>query len=304
VNIIDELIGHSDRERFWQQTWTHKPAHFPGAAVGLRQYLDRDDLPAIAAAGFEEGFPRVMVDEHGRMHHGKFQAVADAVKEPETTVSDLIDVCDGATLVVNGVARMHEGIAKLQRALFTAFEEHITINGYYSPPSGTAGLGLHFDRWDIFAVHLRGAKRWRIYPPTQVDPVQATFKEKPTPDEDEPLFEGIVRGGDVMYIPRGFWHLVEPTDEECLHLTLGVHVKKGIDVAQWLFNETSKADSMRRNMPLTCFPGGAKQQLDAVAEAVEEVRAMINDDAAVKNFLRYRFMHEHELTWSFKFSAL
>ena len=43
--------------------------------------------------------------------------------------------------------------------------------------------------------------------------------EKP----DTPLWEGMLEDGDLLYIPRGWWHVATPLDEPTLHLTVGVN---------------------------------------------------------------------------------
>ena len=124
------------------------------------------------------------------------------------------------------------------------------------------GFGVipHFDAQDNFIVHLRGEKRWRIAPNTTVpDPVTngtvdvAGVNESLSPNylnaaqaqahygvtnwpKDMPANCEVVdmKPGSVMYLPRGYWHAVETTASESLHITIVCAIPTRVDVVRKL----------------------------------------------------------------------
>ena len=92
--------------------------------------------------------------------------------------------------------------------------------------AGTFTQG-HFDSKDNFAYQIIGRKRWKIYPPSDYDKLYFTKAEgklewsaalniKSKPDLDKyPLLadtkplEFTLSEGEVLYLPRGWTHVVE-----------------------------------------------------------------------------------------------
>ena len=87
----------------------------------------------------------------------------------------------------------------------------------------SAGTSYHFDALENFTIQLRGHKRWHIAPNRYVtSPMVNWFAGQPVPAELElhahrPLPKSVrgrkyvvdLRPGDVLYIPRGYWHSTE-----------------------------------------------------------------------------------------------
>jgi ribosomal protein L16 Arg81 hydroxylase len=65
----------------------------------------------------------------------------------------------------------------------------------------------------------------------------------------EVLWEGLLDDGDLLYIPRGWWHVATPLDEPTLHLTVGVNNLTGADFLSWLANRVKAAEVVRQDLP-------------------------------------------------------
>lgn len=125
-------------------------------------------------------------------------------------IDDLIDVdavhrelADGATIVLQGVHRSWEPVARFCRSLEHELTHPVQANAYLTPPSAQ-GFALHRDAHDVFAVQTYGAKRWIVDPP------------------DGPRWELDLLPGDVLYLPAGTPHAAQTTGHPSLHLTIGV----------------------------------------------------------------------------------
>ncbi|WP_204265387.1 JmjC domain-containing protein, partial [Enterobacter hormaechei] len=79
---------------------------------------------------------------------------------------------------------------------------------------------------EVFAIHCVGEKRWRIYAnraenplaPLEGDDAQARIDAAKGPV----LMDVTLRPGDVLYIPRGYFHDALASSAESLHLTIGI----------------------------------------------------------------------------------
>lgn len=97
-----------------------------------------------------------------------------------------------------------------------------TIKAGAIATTGDGGaLRYHYDEDDLFIVQLEGSKRWRIHGPPVANPV-AGMDAKPAP-RDEPVFDEILRPGDTLFLPAGYWH--QCSNERELSLHLGIFFK-------------------------------------------------------------------------------
>jgi len=144
----------------------------------------------------------------------------------------------GATLVLNRVDEKDTQIGALCKALsdFTGLK---TVANGYAAFGGDGTFGKHWDTHDVFAVQLLGRKRWQVFTPTFELPLPAQKSKNFKSDcPGEPIFDQILEPGDLLYIPRGWWHEASPIpDQETFHIAAGVHTAKTIDYLAWLTDQ-------------------------------------------------------------------
>jgi hypothetical protein len=153
----------------------------------------------------------------------------------------------GATLVLDAADELFEPLRELAESLEYHFHEHIQINAYAGWQT-TRGFDLHFDDHDVFILQVTGRKHWSVYGMTKPYPLaqDRATSEKP---EGEPVWEEMLEDGDLLYIPRGWWHVAVPQAEPTLHLTVGVHNRTGIDLLRWLVNRMIRSAAFRQDLP-------------------------------------------------------
>jgi ribosomal protein L16 Arg81 hydroxylase len=153
----------------------------------------------------------------------------------------------GATLVLDAVDELYEPLEELAEGLERSFHEHIQINAYAGWRT-SRGFDLHWDDHDVFILQVAGRKRWSIYGMTRASPLMRDVltAQKPT---GAPLWEGTLEDGDLLYIPRGWWHVARPLDEPTLHLTVGIHNRTGLDLLGWLRERLREREDFRRDLP-------------------------------------------------------
>jgi hypothetical protein len=187
---------------------------------------------------------------------------------------------DGATLVLDAADELHAPLTALAADLELALREHIQIN-LYAGWRTSHGFDLHWDDHDVFILQVAGKKRWRVYAETRAHPIANDIEPAPKPT-DEPLWEETLEDGDLLYIPRGWWHVAFPLDEPTLHLTVGVHKRSGLDLLRWIGDGLRASETFRRDLPRDASP--VEQ-----AAHVEQLRREIVerfDREALTNFFR------------------
>jgi ribosomal protein L16 Arg81 hydroxylase len=111
------------------------------------------------------------------------------------------------------------------------------------------GLDRHWDSHDVFVVQLEGKKRWRLYGFTEKYP----FRIGPGKNENitnEIQWEGDLMPGDVLYLPRGYWHEAQAYDQSCMHLSIGMFNPKATDYLNWLSTQLIELEFFRKDIPL------------------------------------------------------
>jgi hypothetical protein len=167
---------------------------------------------------------------------------------PRLKPSELLaQLRSGATLVLDAVDELTEPTEALAAALEHQFRESVQINCYAGFRT-THGFDLHFDRHDVFILQAAGRKRWRVYGETRPHPIGDDIEKAERP-AGPPLWEGVLEDGDLLYMPRGFWHVAEPLDEPTLHLTVGVHKRTGLDFMKWLTERLRASADFRADLP-------------------------------------------------------
>lgn len=141
----------------------------------------------------------------------------------------------GATLVMDRIDRKSAPISALCTHLSELIGEKTVANGY-AAFGGNGSFGCHWDTHDVFAVQLIGRKHWRVFRPTFELPLKTQSSMSSGHQcPSEPVFDDYLEAGDVLYMPRGWWHEAIPLDGQAtFHVAVGVHTAKIDDYFQWL----------------------------------------------------------------------
>ncbi|MFJ6520999.1 cupin domain-containing protein [Streptomyces filamentosus] len=248
--------------------------------------LSWNDVNEIVGRGRLEP-PRLRLHRDGEMIH--WQSYAGPVTTRRSTMWQRIQpsrlhqqLRDGASLVLDAVDELHAPVETLATALESIFRSHVQVNMYASWTS-QEGFGTHWDDHDVVVFQVEGAKRWRIYGPTRVDPLYRDLEAPATP-EGEPLAEIMLRAGDVLYLPRGWWHAVAATEGRSLHLTCGLQTTTGADLLAWLSERLRGSETVRAHLPVFGTPQQQTDYLDVLREEV----AVALDHGVIAEYLAAR----------------
>lgn len=126
----------------------------------------------------------------------------------------------GASVIVAELNPHVPALETLCAAIRERTAETIVAGAIATTGDGGA-LRYHYDEDDLFIVQLEGSKRWRIYGPPVAYPV-AGMAANPAPTS-EPVFDDVLKPGDTLFLPAGYWH--QCSNERDLSLHLGIFFK-------------------------------------------------------------------------------
>ena len=182
----------------------------------------------------------------------------------------------GDTVVLQGLHHTNPHLARLANNLALALDHPVQVNAYLSPASAR-GLDLHFDFHDVFVVQLGGSKRWRVWAPLPrtTDPVKGQHSiAAPRLDElGDPLLDLTLEAGDCLYLPRGYPHAAETTDQPSDHLTIGLVAVTWQRVLRKAIDAEVAAGRLTASLPVGLLEPGASApsaiELDGLRRAVD-----------------------------------
>jgi hypothetical protein len=139
------------------------------------------------------------------------------------------------------------------------------------------------DPQDTMILQVSGHKYWRVYRPTRSHPFYPSIDdfEMVTQPTEAPVWDGNLEDGDMLYIPRGWWHVAAPLDEPSLHLTVTIVPPNGVDLLQWFTRQLTRQTEVRMNVPNLASVADRKQYVSRLRELLVE---FCRDDI-LENFL-------------------
>jgi lysine-specific demethylase/histidyl-hydroxylase NO66 len=132
----------------------------------------------------------------------------------------------GASAICGDVQELIPGVKALSRDLSSTFAGAVGANVYCSF-GGVHAFETHFDPHHVFAVQVEGEKIWNLYTnraDSPVDlPTDRVEAQRWFAQTRGPLMQEVhMRPGDVLYLPRGWYHDARTVEGASLHVTLSV----------------------------------------------------------------------------------
>lgn len=270
----------------------------PDTATGFGDLFSLDAVDdLLARRGLRTPFLRVakqgtVVDsKHFTGDGGVGAEVTDQVRDDR--IAGLF--ADGHTVVLQGVHRTWDPVARLATGLNADLGHPVQVNAYITPPSST-GFSAHYDVHDVFVLQIAGTKRWHVHAPVHPDPLRnqpwndhaSAVREQAA---GEPLLDEVLHPGDALYLPRGFLHSATAQGEISAHLTVGIHVLTRHAVLETLLAGLADDPELRASLPLgvdVADPAALAPHVEAVARKAAEYFARPVDGVRTSRRLRGR----------------
>ena len=278
LNLFDQVLAPLGRKAFLADYWSQSFLRQPGQPGRFNAVFSWDDLNAILGERRLEP-PRLrLVREGETVDPQKYLDIEGP--HPRLKAGSLVNLfSQGATLILDSVEELAPGVRKLA----DSFQEVLSDTTLVYLIAGwrtQKGLEVHWDIEDNFILQIAGRKHWQVYRPTREHPLKNDL-ENPSKPSGPPFWEGMLEDGDMMYLPRGWWHVAIPIDEPCLHLAVTVMPPTGADLLAWFRSRLQRHADVRKNLPSLA---GAEEQRAQIAR----MRALMLkdwDDGLLEEFL-------------------
>ena len=269
IRNLDELLEPYPQEEFLSSVWGQSFEHIRGRRGRFARLLPWSELNRIIRQ-HRLDFPRLRLAHEGKTLPASacFRYVSNGRRKlplPRLKFVELNErLREGATLVLDAVDELTEPLGELAAMLELRFHEHVQINSYAGWQT-SRGFDLHWDDHDVFILQVTGRKRWSIYGMTRPYPLtnDSTTAVAPT---HAPIWEETLEDGDLLYIPRGWWHVAQPLAEPTLHLTVGIHNRTGMDFARWLTERMRESAAFRQDLPRLSSPAARAAHMERLRQ--------------------------------------
>ena len=125
-------------------------------------------------------------------------------------------LADGFSLIITPIENYAPPLDSLCQNIKSRLSEQVKVGVIVTTGSGGA-FKLHYDPEDLIILQVEGSKRWQIYGPPVSNPVVG-MKQPDPPPQDKPIFDEVLRPGDLLFLPAGNWHHCENGPGRSLHL--------------------------------------------------------------------------------------
>jgi bifunctional lysine-specific demethylase and histidyl-hydroxylase NO66 len=182
------------------------------------------------------------------------------------------ELARGATLVLQALHLHWPAAALYCRGLELALGCPVQANAYLTPAS-SRGFAVHHDTHDVFVLQVSGRKSWRVYEPVLELPLKQQRWSPRLGDPGPPIDEFTLEAGQTLYLPRGWPHEATTSEDESLHLTIGLHPATRMDALRMALDSCADDPEFRRSLPADgTLPGDLLERLAARLEPSEVAR--------------------------------
>lgn len=172
---------------------------------------------------------------------------------------------EGATLSFQIFQKCMEELSAFCNSLESRLRFQTQVNIFVTPPH-SKGFTAHYDDHSFFIMQISGSKHWKLYDNPVELPLPEFRVKTGTPDLGSPR-DVTLNAGDVLYLPRGFYHEAHTSDATSVHITLGIFPHTWIKVFERLLDRL-KQDVEFRRAPTDYMragsPEGLQEQFDAL----------------------------------------
>lgn len=292
-----DILSPVGEARFFRDHYDREPLHIPGDPEKFRGLMDWDVLTRLLnmTAIWSSRSLLLLADRQpvppGRYCEQTQDRSGNTILQPVAAkVMDLLR--RGASLVANDIDSLTPELSAAAAAFEAAFDARTQVNLYCSWRQRQA-FNSHFDTHDVFALHAEGEKVWRVYSTRMPHPIRHprhrndAFDEADHEKQRGPLMmEVTMRPGDLLYLPRGWYHDALAASGGTVHMAFGVTGVIGFDVIGALSDFAVEDEAFRRNLPRAA--DGPDALAAALADLGDRLKTLSCDERVLKAVRAYQ----------------
>jgi ribosomal protein L16 Arg81 hydroxylase len=255
---LAELLAPVTPEQFFAEYQDRKPLHIRGGAAKFAQVLSWRQINRLLDMTHIWSSQSLQVVLDGapvpaEQYCGRATSRDNTpLLQPEAArVRDWVK--RGASLVMNDVDSLTPGLASVSAALEEAGLGKAQANVYVSWQSHKA-FPAHYDTHEVWAVQVEGEKSWNIWDGRAEWPIpHPAFRAQGQAHHEQAkgrLREKVLlKTGDLLYLPRGWYHDALAEAPASVHVAYGVHAPLGMDLLTILMDRAMGDAEFRKALP-------------------------------------------------------
>ena len=169
----------------------------------LKALIARGEYPRgrgdIRVSKESENLPEGQWTKDGKLDAGKLE----------------IHLARGYNVVITHLEPLVPSLGAICEEVRTCLHER-SFAGVIVTTGADGAFRRHYDPEDLFIIQVEGSKRWQIFAPPVTHPIDG-MRKPPVPDS-APVFDEVLREGDVLLLPGGNWHHCENGPGRSVHV--------------------------------------------------------------------------------------
>jgi ribosomal protein L16 Arg81 hydroxylase len=280
--VIERLLGDLPLRDFLDRIWTRAPHTVAGGAAGISSFPGWPAVEAILARPDVDGF----LAREGAMWEG-------GRLPPYPEIRALLS--QGHTLVIRNAEQHDPELRRLADGFRADFAAEVNVHVYCTPPQ-RSGFGWHYDPEDVFILQTQGAKEYQLRKNT-VNPwplLAQMPKDLRYEREVMPMWSCLLRPGDWLYIPTGWWHSARGAEGDSISLAIGLMTPSALDLLDFLKPELLSSLVWRQRLPVVgaATPASpeelAKLHQSVLKDLGRDLARLLSDEDLARRFLEWR----------------
>jgi bifunctional lysine-specific demethylase and histidyl-hydroxylase NO66 len=249
-----EFIAPMTVETFMSDYFGSRPVHIQGetARAGLLSTTRLEQLLAVLPHWTEDNLKLILNSRPILGEHFLEKADVNGDRHRADPAKVQLFLRIGASLVGDHVEDVDPVVRQAAAMLSDQFAGTAGANVYCSF-QGIRAFNSHCDLHEVFAVQLEGEKIWQIYENRAEAPVEELKGENAQAVIDRAkgkvMMTVRMQPGDLLYIPRGYFHDALADSSASLHLTFGIRPLDGRYVFRLLEELAVKDRQFREYLP-------------------------------------------------------
>lgn len=235
--MIERLLGDLSVKEFLDRFYTRLPHSRPGGAAAFTSFAGWPSVEDILAAPGADAF----LAREGRMWEGGRKPTFAEARERFGL---------GHTLVIRSAEKHDAELERIAAGFRGDFEAPVNVHVYCTPPE-RSGFGWHYDPEDVFIVQTHGSKEYQLRKNT-VNPwplLEQMPKDLKVERETQPVWSCVLRPGDWLYIPTGWWHSARGVEGDSITLAIGLMTPSAMELLEFLRKELLGSVIWRQRLP-------------------------------------------------------
>jgi ribosomal protein L16 Arg81 hydroxylase len=248
---LTQWLGETPLANFIEDHYLRLPFSGAGGGAGDWELGSWDTLGRVLAA---ENVDSLVVRDGRRV---------DAEPPRNRDQAEAI-AAEGCTILVRNAQRHDPSLAELARGFERDFCGPVNIH-IYATPAGRFGFGWHYDAEEVFILQTVGAKEYSLrkntvnpWPLEETLPADMRYER-----EVMPLARCLLKPGDWLYIPCGYWHKAE-AKETSISLAVGVMAPTALSLLDFLRQRLLDSLRWRQRLPVAASEPQAREQLQSL----------------------------------------